>query len=139
MIYALTPGLMDAFPAVDDLLAKVRKVACKLDKDIHIRDLRVEARRNTQPRYFTGWAYPLTRFTDGNGTTYHRDGLIRMQIGALSTDEDITRLYAHELRHIGQFHRGRARYGAMSIAPLTEDESEADADEFELRVLERVC
>lgn len=138
MIYSLSPGLVDAFPSIDDILGKVRKVACKLDRDISVRALRVEARRNNHPDYYKGWAYPLTRLREGRGMTYHADGLIRLQVGAQCCEHDIICLYAHELRHIGQFHRGRRRYGTMTVEPMTEEASEADAEDFEIRVLDRV-
>lgn len=138
MIYSLSPGLFDCFPAFDELLAEIKRVACVLDRDIRVRDLRVEAKRNNQPSFYKGWAYPLTRLRDGKGTTYHRDGLIRMQIGGACGEEDVIRLYAHELRHIGQFHRGRRRFGAMTINPMSDDASEDDAVDFEDCVLERI-
>lgn len=138
MIYAFSPGLVDCFPGVDELLTKVKGVACKLDRDIRTRDLRVEARRNNQPGFFKGWAYPLTRAREGQRVTYHQDGLIRMYVGAQCVDEEIVRLYAHELRHIGQFHRGRRQYGTMTIHPMSQEASEHDADDFEERVLVRL-
>lgn len=138
MVYSMTPGLLNAYPTLDELLTEIKRVSCRLDRDITTRDLRVEARRNTHPKTFTGWAYPRTRFREGHRTTYHRDGLVRLSIGAECGDEDIIRLYAHELRHIGQFHRGRKLYGNLTIHPLTDTASEDDAASFEVRVLERM-
>jgi hypothetical protein len=138
VIYSLSPGLLDVFPALDELLAEIKRIACKLDRDIRTRDLRVEARRNTQPDFYKGWAYPVTRLRDGNGTTYHGDGLVRLHVGANCDEADVVRLYAHELRHIGQFHRGRKAYGTMTISPLSQQASERDAERFEARVLKRI-
>lgn len=138
MIYSFTPGLVDVFPAIDELCADVKRVACRLDRDIRTRELRVDARRNNFPGTYKGWAHPVTRYSEGARTTYHSDGLIRMFIGRECGDEDIIRLYAHELRHIGQFHRGRKEYGTMTIAPLSTLDSEADAEAFEDRVLDRM-
>jgi hypothetical protein len=138
MVYSMTPGLLNAYPTLDELLTEIKRVCCALDRDISTRDLRVEARRNPSPQTYNGWAYPVTRLVERHRTTYHRDGLVRMWIGAQCCEEDIIRLYAHELRHIGQFHRGRKRYGNMTIHPLTEVGSEDDAESFEARVLERM-
>lgn len=138
MTYSLSPGLIDSFPWVDNLFARVRRVACRLDRDICVRDLRVEAQCNAQPEFYRGLAYPVTRRYVGTRATYHADGLIRLYIGARCDEEDIICLFAHELRHIGQFHRGRQRYGAMTVDPLSNEDSEADAHDFELRVLDRV-
>lgn len=138
MTYSISPGLLDLFPGLDELLVRVRSVACSLDRDIRVSDLRVEARKHRGEAVYQGWAHPRASSVIGGRTVRHRDGLVRLAIGSGCEDEDIIRVFAHELRHIGQFHRGRRHYGQLSLA-MCEVASEQDAEDFEDRVLERLA
>lgn len=134
-MYSISPGLMDAYPKMDELLCDIKTAACTLDSMIGTRDLRVEARlHHAECRYF-GWAYPFQTKTEGKRITRHADGLVRLYIGRGCNSEDVIRLYAHELRHIGQFHIGRARHGYLTLDPMTVTLSEDDAEAFEDSVL----
>ncbi|WP_028058441.1 hypothetical protein [Candidatus Solirubrobacter pratensis] len=136
----LSPGMLRYRPEVTSHIRQIKDVAVRLDRDIRLRGLRVEVTRNPHFDRYSGWAVPEvhSRSRQGYITHAHPDGLITLRIGDECGDEDIIRLTAHELRHIGQFHRGRKRYGVMTTAPLDHWESERDAEGFEDRVLERM-
>jgi hypothetical protein len=59
------------------------------------------------------------------------NGKITMTICPDINDSGLVRLFSHELRHIAQFHRGRKKFGTLTIDPLRPHEAEMDAYEFE--------
>lgn len=98
------------------------------DSDLRIGELYVSVRRYDDPDGYVGNAWP-EEFP-------HADGKITLSIGDNIPEQDIIKLFAHELRHIGWFHRGRKRYHEFDC-PLTEVEAENDAEQFERKILER--
>lgn len=113
--------------------------ACRvIDGDLRTRDLLVEARCHPFALLYRGWAYPDVVSRSRGHTRLHRNGRILLSIGDQVEFEEVARVFAHELRHIAQFHRGFKRLGYLTANHMTLEDSEADAYGFEDRVLGRM-
>lgn len=137
VIYSQTVG--HNHPAIEEQLWGVA-VRCKeADPDIKLMGLHVSLRSST-PTHWAGQAFPEeeTYLLRPRGLIIHPAGRITMSVGAKVTYTSIVRLFAHELRHIGQFHRGRRLYGYLTDEWLDENQVEPDACEFEETILQRM-
>lgn len=112
------------------------------DPDIRADYIYVEGRCCSDPLCFSGTAHPFvsTWDTRWGKRRYisHPAGKITFTIGTNVWFSDLIRLFAHELRHIGQFNRGLQQYGVLTTDPMTNQETEADAYAFEERILAKL-
>lgn len=130
-------------PGIEDLLWRVAVNAKEEDPDITLMGLHVQVRRSRHDDYWAGNAWPTehTRVyrTSPASIITHPAGKVTMSLGAAISDRDIIRVFAHELRHIGQFHRGRQKYGYMTCSPMLEEDIEPDCYEFEDLILDKLA
>lgn len=136
MQVSCSAGIDCEFPDLRLLLNDVKAVVREVDRDLRVRGLFVETRLSPSHSDFNGWAHPDNFSVRRNNFRYHPDGWVQMSLGFECGERDIIRLFAHELRHISQFNRGKKKYGTLTINPLSIEESEDDAYDFELRVLD---
>lgn len=124
----------DLLPILNDTLRESRY----RDRDIKSRFLWVIGRCHWEADAFAGAAHPRRWSVTPYGIQSHCNGKVTLTIGKNCEPPEIARLFAHELRHIGQFHRGYDRFGQLTIETLTYDEAEDDAYEFEERIIDRM-
>lgn len=133
-------------PGLDDRLWEIACASKEADPDITLMGLMVKIRRSRYVDYWNGhawpyehspWDYEDLRRYEGR-VEVHPAGKITMSIGEEVPDEDVDRLFAHELRHIGQFHRGRKQFGYLTTDHMGLYEVEPDALGFEQAILERM-
>jgi len=135
MQLSCSSGILCEFPDIKATIASVEKASRTLDRGIKVKNLFVEMRLSPRKDSFNGWAHPELFSVSRGNWRFHKSGWIQMSIGVDCDYIDIARVFAHELRHIAQFNRGHKKYGILTITPLTVDESEDDAYEFEEKVL----
>lgn len=124
------------YPFLASGIREITRLSQALDENIIVQNLLIEVRAHWKPSTFCGRAYPdYASWKHGQRRT-HSDGRILLTIGAGVGEEDLIRLLSHELRHIGQFHRGIERCGYMTADYLDDDVCENDAYDFEDYVLE---
>lgn len=129
-------GVRCEFPDIEVLLDETKRVCREKDRNIRVRDLFVDVRLSKSHDKFNGWAHPEEYSVRRNQFRWHENGWIQMSLGFECSDLDIVRLFSHELRHISQFNRGLRKFGILTIEPMTPQESEDDAYDFEERILE---
>lgn len=137
MRQAISDGVISDHPGIEDLLWRVAVYSCENDPDITLTGLYLQVRRSPDHLAWSGKAWPKES-SGGIRRISHPAGRINLCIGADVPDKDIIRLFAHELRHIGQFHRGRKVCGFLGTYPLDNDEVEPDALRFELDILNKI-
>lgn len=127
---------------IEDLLWRVAVYCKEEDPDITLMGLHVQVRKNARPTYWSGMAYPhehtVSYRTHPSTIVTHPAGRITMNIGSSNSTRDITTLFSHELRHIGQFHRGRKCHGFLTCDPMDPDEIEPDCYEFEELIIAKM-
>lgn len=134
----ISQRLKDTQPDLNHILTEISCLARSLDRKIKSRDVLVKIRCDPHPENFVGTAWPMTYSVDRRKVVSHVNGKITMTLGYGCGTKETTILFAHELRHLGQFYRGRERYGILTTRPLAAWESEIDAYEFENKVWERM-
>jgi hypothetical protein len=114
--------------------------AQELDPDIHLHGLLVKVRRSRLAENWEGNAWPEERTWDvrQRHLYLHPAGKVTMSIGSKVAYPDVVRLFAHELRHIGQFHRGRYHTGFLGTGHMVEVDIEPDCYDFEDMVLAKM-
>lgn len=134
----LSPRLQAAFPWLRDEASAIVRECRRVDRDLRTGDLLVEARCHPRVARFQGWAHPqaFSWFRDQPRT--HENGRIQLVVGEAIRRTDFVRLLAHELRHIGQFHRGKREFGYLTSEHMTDAECENDAYLFEYKILDRL-
>jgi hypothetical protein len=135
---ALSKGAVDTLPYISLVLYEISALAVEIDPDIGLSGLYVEGQISKKPTHYSGVAYPSTLSIKRKHTIFHPNGKIALSFARRNSFEEIVRLFGHELRHIGQYHRGRETHECMTIRPLTGDESEEDAYWFEDQLWERI-
>ena len=122
---------------LDYLLWEVNDVAHKLDPDIPTKDFYVGAQVSRYPTSWTGHAHPQEKYYDKRrGKTLEcPNGRVTMSFGEYVSENRIRRLFAHELRHLGQFERGRKETGQLNLRHMYRLLVEPDCIAFEGRVL----
>lgn len=124
------------YPFLASGIREITRCAQVLDEDIIVQNLLIEVRAHWKPSTFCGMAFPERSSWKRGTYRSHADGRILLTIGAGIHEEDLIRLLSHELRHIGQFHRGIERFGFMTAQYMTDEACEDDAYDFEDYVLE---
>lgn len=125
----LSSNLRCKFSELESDIRYIAEGAKEIDPDIDDAELFIRGRCCQSP--FTGTAYPFEFSGYGSTRIFHRNGKITFQLASDTKLVDIVRLIGHELRHIGQFHRGKREHGFLTISPLREHTSELDAFSFE--------
>lgn len=137
MRVAISRGVVTLRPELEDQLWAVACHAKEADHDIKLTGLHVQIRKACQPEHWAGLAWPKEETWRYNRIVVHPAGRIDLSIGTGVQASSIIRLFAHELRHIGQFHRGRKIYGYLTTEHMYEDEIEPDCYDFEEYVLQK--
>src|SRR3954465_10999299 len=140
MRITVSANLYNAVPTLEQEVRKAIRVARRLDPDIcRLQPLYVWARCSRYCDYTGGTAVPepFTR-TRTNEYIPHPPGKITLSIGQATDEEERLVVVAHELRHIGQFYRGCLQYGYLTSDWMGDRESEADARDFERKVMDRI-
>jgi hypothetical protein len=132
----ISSSILKAHPSIEDTIWKTLVAAVYLDEDIRIEGLFIRVTKAKADGDYFGWAYPDERTWIGKKSIAHPGGRIDLRLGVKVSKRAITTLFAHELRHIGQFHRGRKKLGFFSADYLDDRLCETDCFEFEKRVLE---
>lgn len=140
MRVVVSPAVLEDHPMIYQHLWSVGVEAQELDPDIHLHGLFVWARRSRKDGYYAGNAWGSERTWDARckQLILHPAGKITMSLASDLYDYDIARVFAHELRHIGQFHRGRYRTGFLGTEHMPDREVEPDALAFEERLLSKM-
>ncbi len=143
MRFNISDTVLRDHPGIEELLWSIAVHSKEEDPDITLMGLYVQVRRSRKRTHWAGNAWPTehTRCyrTKVPTVTVHPAGKITMSIGADCTQEDIIQLFSHELRHNGQFHRGRQRFGYMTCDPMPEEDIEPDCYEFEDTILTKMA
>lgn len=126
-----------AFPDLEDLLWNVGVYAKNEDRDIKLMGLRVRAIKSRAPDHWYGWAHPWEESSLYGSRLIHPAGRIDLGLGSAIREQDIVRVFAHELRHIGQFHRGRKRFGYLTTEHMKESTIEQDCYDFEESIVRK--
>lgn len=134
---AISSRVLSEHPSLEERLWAVAVHAKEADPDIKLMGLHVRACRSPKPGHWNGWAHPREESVLYHRHLIHPAGRIDMRIGINVPEEDIIRLFAHELRHIGQFHRGRKLYGYLTTDPMAEADIEPDCHDFEKFILKK--
>lgn len=116
-------------PDLEDVLWNIACYCKEEDHDIRLMGLWVRARADHRTGHWNGWAWPREESNLYGVSRVHPAGRIDLALGQNVTEPTVVRLFAHELRHIGQFHRGRKQTGFMNIL-MGETEIEPDCDAF---------
>lgn len=131
MKVVLSQSVLEDHPKINELLWATAVAAKEEDPDIHLMGLRVQVRRSCKKTFWSGHAWPCEHTTTSTGKVHvHPAGKITMSVGCDCSEQDIVQLFAHELRHIGQFHRGRYEYGYLTCDWVDYD-VEQDCYDFE--------
>lgn len=140
MRVVVSPAVREDHPMIFQHLWSVAVEAQELDPDIHLHGLFVNAKRSRLLDHWAGNAWPEERTWDARRKMLwlHPSGRITMSIGTDLYDYDIARLFAHELRHIGQFHRCRYRTGFLGTDHMADEDVEPDAIAFEEELLSKM-
>jgi hypothetical protein len=142
MTIRVSSNLSNFIPDLKEMLYEVAACSRSLDRKIRTKHLYVEARCAPWTDDFSGTAfaeaYTIDRRWQKTKVILHENGKVTMSLGSSVGFEHVARLFAHELRHIGQFHRGKERYGFLFCVPKSEKESEIDAFCFEQKVVDRL-
>lgn len=115
-------------------------IAKDIDPDIILMGLLVKIKQtpNSDNRYWSGMAYPSEESSLYGQMLSHPAGRINLYLGTKVSSKEKTILMAHELRHIGHFHRGRKMTGYLNDNHMTTKEAEDDCQCFELEVLDKL-
>lgn len=135
MRFDITAAVEQDHPGIQDLLWRIAVLAKNADPDIKLMGLYVRAIKDTSDINWSGWALPEEESYLYRKKLVHPAGRIDLRIGTGVSDVGITRLFAHELRHIGQFHRGRQVHGYLTTDHLPDEEVEPDCYAFEDEIL----
>lgn len=122
--------LQKTHPDLETILWRTACLSKEHDNDIQFDGLLVRATKS-RTQYWTGSASPYEDSTIRTKKYIHPGGRIDLHLTKGMVRRSIIVLFAHELRHIGQFHRGRKKYGVMGWDGTPEDEFERDCMEFE--------
>lgn len=127
-------------PELRSQLWTVAVNAQEIDPDIHVLGLLVRIRQSRVPQNWEGNAWPDERSYDARSRRLyvHPAGKITMSIGEQVPYPEVVRLFAHELRHIGQFHRNRYETGFLGTDNMLDYQVEPDCYEFEDKVLAKM-
>jgi hypothetical protein len=140
--FNISESVYQDHPYIEELLWNVAVHSKQADPDIKLMGLHVQVRRSRKSKHWAGNAWPNeeTRVyrTRTPSLIVHPAGKVTMSIAADCSERDVMRLFAHELRHIGQFHRGRRLYGYLTTAPMAEEDIEVDCYDFEDSILEKM-
>jgi hypothetical protein len=134
---SITTAVLLAHPDIEDILWSTMVHAMDADWAIRASGLHVRVRKAPEDRMWWGWAYPEEHSTFYRKRLVHPAGRITLTIGNDVSKRDIVRLVAHELRHIGQFHRGRKLTGFLTAGWMDDDEVEPDCYAFEEHVIKQ--
>lgn len=134
---SISPSVLKAYPDIDDILWDTLVYAKNADWDIRTNGLHVRVQKAHMPKDWWGWAYPEEQSRAYRKMLIHPAGRISLTVGDDVSRLEIVRLVAHELRHIGQFHRGRKLTGYLTTEWMKESEVELDCYEFEEYVVKK--
>lgn len=126
---------------LDEELWQIAVVSKEADPDIKLMGLFVRVRLSSSSKedYFSGISYPYEESNYNGRRILHPAGRINMTLGTKVSEEDKAILFAHELRHIGQFHRGRKIRGYLDADFMGDDyKIEGDCYKFEQEVISRL-
>lgn len=128
------------FPHIEDWLDEIAYWAYQEDGDIDLDNLLVSVRIGRRPTLWSGQAWPYSTSLDRRTgkRRRHSSGHIGLSLGRRNRKSEITRIFAHELRHIGQFARGREKLGYLTSSHMSNREGERDARLFEQRVMKHM-
>jgi hypothetical protein len=135
--FVISPAARAHFPTIQEDVTYVLRTSQRYDRDLRTSNLLVTIRYRSDEKY-SGRAWNEIYSVWDRRHHWHLDGKIHLSIGQGCGFAEIATVAAHEARHIGQFHRGRKRFGVLTLDPLTNDECEADAYEFEDKILDKL-
>jgi hypothetical protein len=131
----MSDAIKKLYPALAWDLRFIHQDACALDPDIPEDRFLVYVRKSRRDDYWNGHAYPYKATKRYGKRVEHLNGRITMSLGGDIDHADIVRIFSHELRHLGQYARGRKALGFLTNANMPISEREPDCLRFEGRVL----
>lgn len=136
MIIELSQTLQQTRPHLADWISEAAYWCQSVDPDIDLDGLHISVRQSRKLRNWTGAAWPHSVSLDRrrHKRRKHPSGRVTLTIGKLVPRAEVARITAHELRHIGQFARGRKLIGHLTCM-MGDRESECDSLIFEGKVM----
>jgi hypothetical protein len=135
---ALSQSIQREHSGLEDQLWAIGCHSKSSDMDIKLMGLHVRIISSKDTDHWSGWAYPEEESLFYNKALCHPAGRIQLTIGQDVTKKEIIRLFSHELRHIGQFHRGRKLFGFMTTHHMPETAIEQDCYDFEDHIIKKM-
>lgn len=132
----ISPCILKAHQNIDNILWRTACACKEQDNDITINGLFVRVTKSST-KYWTGTAFPYESSSLHYKVISHPAGRINLRLTIDMIDRSVVILFAHELRHIGQFHRGRKKFGFL-VSEAHENDSEDDSREFEKLIADAV-
>lgn len=137
MRVSISKGVLKHRPELENQLWNIGCYAKEIDPDIKLMGLHVRVIKARNKGHWYGWAHPEEESTHYRKKLIHPAGRIDLSIGESVSDIALVRLFAHELRHIGQFHRGRKLRGYLTCEYMKDGEVEPDCYRFEDDIVRR--
>jgi hypothetical protein len=110
----ISDAMQKAHPNLEGVLWRTACMAKEQDNDIMISGLLVRIVKS-KDLYWTGSADPHEESILYKKKLIHPAGRIDLRLTTGMIQRSIVVLFAHELKHIGQFHRGRKKNGVLSV------------------------
>jgi hypothetical protein len=129
------------FPKIEGLFWETAYLAREFDPDIQLNGLWVTIRpsRSANSTFYEGIAYPVENTRRGDYVVIHPAGKISISLSKQVSEADQISLFAHELRHIAQFHRGRKINGHFNNHYMGDNDiAEEDCYDFQDKIVDRL-
>jgi hypothetical protein len=134
----ISQSIQKAHPNLERILWRTACIAKEYDNEITISGLFVRVTKSPS-LYWSGNADPLEETVLYNKIICHPAGRVNLKLTGGMVERSVIILFAHELRHIGQFNKGRRKYGVL-MTEITESDYliEKDAYTFEKKIADIV-
>ena len=136
MRVVITSGVKNS--CLEERLWEIAVHSKTVDPEIKLSGLHVRVLPARSIGIWSGWALPREESSWYNGKLIHPAGRINLYLSEGMGEGSLVRLFSHELRHIGNFHRGRQQYGYLTDKHMKPDLVEPDCHEFEEIILREV-
>lgn len=137
----VSKSVQKSHPDIESILWDTACVAKEIDPDIRLNGLLVRVnKRAASLDSYSGIAFPHEDSHHRGRYFSHPAGKINISIGPSVDAHNIIVVMAHELRHIGHFHRGRKSTGILGDWSFegTIEELELDCLDFEQKIVNKM-
>lgn len=134
-----TDAIRHHHPNIENELWQTACFAKDQDPDIMLMGLLVRVKLASEKDYWAGITYPEEESVYYGKKYIHPAGRINLYLGSDVTSRNKAILMAHELKHVGQFHRGRKLKGFLNLDHMhSDDEIEEDCIFFEKEIANKI-